>query len=61
MMAESVSGRKSRPATVRPSDGVAHAPLDEDGDAVGLLERHVEGGLADDGGAVLHRAGRRWA
>ncbi len=45
-----------------PAQGrMPHAPLDERGDAVGLLQGHVEGGLADDGAAVIeqqHGAGR---
>ncbi len=52
MMAESVSGRNSRPATGWPKIGQPHAPLDERRDAVGLFEGHVERRLADDGGAV---------
>ena len=62
MMADSVSGRNSRPATGRPKVGMAHAPLDERGDAVGLLQGHVERRLADDGAAVVeqqHGAGRQ--
>ena len=54
-MAESVSGRNSRPATGRPSDVQPHAPLDERGDAVGLFQGDVEGRLADDGGAVVEQ------
>ena len=41
--------------------GIAHAPLDERGHAVGLFQGHVEGGLADDGRVVVeqqHGAGR---
>ena len=53
MMAESVSGRNSRPATGRPKSGQAHPPLDERGDAVGLFQGDVEGRLADDGLAVV--------
>ena len=34
--------------------GVAHVPFDEDGDTLGLLERHVEGGLAHDCCPVVH-------
>ena len=35
--------------------GLAHAPLDERGDPVGLLQGDVEGRLADDGAAVVEQ------
>ena len=50
-------GRQRFRAEIAAGDGpavgrVAHVPLDERGDAVGLFEGHVEGGLADDGLAL---------
>ena len=59
MIADSVSGPKvpagDRPAEIR----LAHPPLDERRNAVGLFQGHVEGRLADDGFAVGDQDGAR--
>ena len=58
MIAESVSGRecgRDWPAEVRQP----HAPLDQRGDPIGLLERHIERRLADHRAVVGEQHGTR--
>ena len=54
-MADSVSGRKLAARNGMTVGRMAHTPLDERGHAIGLLQGHVAGGLADDG-AARHRS-----